>query len=154
LLICLVDDDVPFIPSNSDFRFQIDVLLNWFLGLFYLLPCDEMGPPGIVKEFRTQPTEAILITIITTMERERVRPLGPELWTPLTYDREEEAPAVAAEEAEAAEHREHNAKKTSLTFQNIKINKSAFVSPAAEKVVSTSPSHYLPPSLSMILCSV
>lgn len=113
-----------------------------------------MGPPGIVKEFRTQPTEAILIAIITTMERERVWPLGPELWTPLTYDREEEAPAVAAEEAGAAEHREHNAKKTSLTFQNIKINKSASVSPAAEKVVSTSPSPYYLCDLPLSLRSV
>jgi hypothetical protein len=39
---------------------------------------------------------------------------------------------VAAEEAEVPIS--HNARKTSLTFQNTKINKSVSVSPAVEKV--------------------
>ncbi len=50
---------------------------------------------------------------------------------------------MAAEAAEAAEQLVHNAKKTSLTFQNTKINKSASVSLAVEKVVLSFLAFYL-----------
>ena len=50
---------------------------------------------------------------------------------------------MAAEAAEVAEQPGHSAKKTSLTFQNTKINKSASVLLAVEKVVLSFLDFYL-----------
>jgi hypothetical protein len=90
----------------------------------------------VKKNFERSRSVSLRLTIITTMERERVTPFRVLLCAVLTFSREEEPPVAVAVEDEAAEPSSRTGKKTSWTCQSIRINKSVCASLEVEKVVS------------------